>query len=73
MNERKGEFVLYSEISYYQDKIKQIKAENGILRNSIETFLDRWNRSGPDGSAQWEKFDFAIDLLKQVLKENKDE
>ena len=28
MNERKGEFVLYSEISYYQDKIEQLQAKN---------------------------------------------
>ena len=35
MSEKNGEFVLYSEISYYQDKIEQLQAKNKRLEKKI--------------------------------------
>ena len=46
------------------------KADKRIkeLEEAIKCFLDRWKKSGPQGSAQWEKFGFSIQILKQALK-----
>lgn len=38
-----------------------------VAPNAIRVFLKRWERSGPNGSAQWEKFDAAILGLREAL------
>ena len=35
--------------------------------NAIRGFLKRWKRSGPQGSAQWEKFDAVISGLREAI------
>jgi len=35
--------------------------------NAIRGFLKRWKRSGPQGSAQWEKFDAVISELRKAI------
>ena len=69
MSERKGEFVLYSEISYYQDKIEQLQAENKRLREAIG---EAKHFIGVEGltCAEYEKLHRRLDAL---LKEKQDE
>ena len=38
-----------------------------VAPNAIRIFLERWKKSGPNGSAQWEKFDAVILGLKGAL------
>ena len=49
---------------HYKQQAEQIKK----LEEAIMCFLDRWKKSGPSGSAQWEKFNFSIQILEQALK-----
>ena len=41
--------------------------EHSVLVHSIQIMLQRWEKSGPSGSAQWEKFDAAVLGLREAL------
>lgn len=53
------------------ERIKELEEKKEKLKEAIICFLDRWKKSGPSGSAQWEKFNFSIQILEQALKGGK--
>ena len=56
-------------INKLQSKCDALKASRDKLGGVVKAFLFRWNKSGPQGSAQWEKFDIVISGLEQALAE----